>query len=146
MPRFDVLLVPCVTVKVAQIDAPTMADAVKKAEDIAGLPQLFTPVNRALPPGVAWVEWTEECSHCLVDEFSPDSDEPINSQFLNTQCEPVAYDHTTGFMLQLLETGTVLHTFGPYRRITMEEGYFLCAPWRQSDVSRAFVLTAEGLI
>ncbi len=58
MPRYDVLLIPCVAVKVPQIDAPTMADAVKKAKEIAELQRLFAPVNCALPSGVSWVEWT----------------------------------------------------------------------------------------
>ena len=157
MPRYDVLLIPCVAVKVPQIDAPTMADAVKKAEEIAELQRLFAPVNRALPSGVSWVEWTEEYSHTLVDELSPDEkiDEQVDSQFLNTQYEPVTYDHTTGMKLQLLDAGTILHEFGPYRRITMEDGYLRCTPWEQpasgtepstGDASQPFELTAGGII
>jgi len=156
MPRYDVFLIPCVAVKVPQIDAPTMADAVKKAEENAGLHQLFAPVNHALPPGISWVEWTEEYSHALVDEFSPDGNdnEPVDSQFLNTQYEPVSYDHTTGMMLQLLDAGTVHHEFGPYRRVTMEDGYLRCTPWKQlasgaepstEETSLSFELTAGGI-
>lgn len=53
MPCYDVFLVPCVTVKVPRINALTMVEAVKQAETSAKLAQLFTPVNRVLPSGVA---------------------------------------------------------------------------------------------
>ncbi len=92
-----------------------------------------------------------------MDELSPDekTDEPVDSQFLNTQYEPVTYDHTTGVMLQLLDTRPILHEFGPYRRITMKDGYLHCTPWEQpasgaepstGDAAQPFELTAGGII
>ena len=101
------------------------------------------------------MEWTEEYSHALVDELSPDGgdNEPVDSQFLNMQYEPVCYDHTTGVMLRLLDAGTVHHAFGPYRRVTVEDGYLHCTSWKQpasgaepsTETVQLFELTAGGI-
>lgn len=81
-----------------------------------------------------------------MDELPQDGDDPLDSQFLNTEYEPVIYDHTTGMLLQLLDASQVRHEFGVYRRITMEAGCLRCTSWRQSDAAPSFLLTDGGIV
>lgn len=146
MSAYDVILVPCVFVKVPRIETASMAEAVERAEAQVDLHALFDVLDRTPPSGVATVGWTEEFSHYLVDELPPDgAEEPVESQFLNTAREPVLYDCTTGMWLSLEADGLLVDELGPFRRIAVEDGQLRCTPWLSSDRPQVFTVSTDGL-
>jgi hypothetical protein len=80
MPLYDVVLVPCVLVKVPHIAADSVAEAVEQAKALVDMHALFAQLNCTPPPGVTTVAWTEKFSHYLVDELPLDGDGKLRFQ------------------------------------------------------------------